>query len=228
MDRSQARCCLSLSVVVSRVFTDSLFRDEVTDYFEELIEKRDREKLTEQSLDDITGKLDKIKKYFEETTGASRDELSKKSKEELVEYIASEVWKTRQNRDDAPAGLYLGAAMSTPHHRVSTSVGILCKGIAIEGLPELVTSDKKSVALLKKVVSKALSTSNIEMVEGVLRITCTDGVIPKQVKQLKKTLRKWLREEMKVDKDVAEQFSASTFTDNEWRQSGDGRDYLVV
>merc|ERR1711994_1102866 len=57
-------------------------RDEVTDYFEELIEKRDREKLTEKALDDITGKLEKIKGYFDEKLKKSRDELSKKTKEE--------------------------------------------------------------------------------------------------------------------------------------------------
>merc|ERR1712087_560997 len=56
-------------------------RDEVTDYFEELIEKRDREKLTEKTLD-------KIKMYFDDSTNATRDELNKKSKEDLIEYIS--------------------------------------------------------------------------------------------------------------------------------------------
>jgi len=67
-------------------------RDEVTEYFEELIEKRDREKLTEKTLDDITSKLGKIKTYFDDNTSASKDELNKKTKEELVEYIAKSQW----------------------------------------------------------------------------------------------------------------------------------------
>ena len=67
-------------------------RDEVTEYFEELIEKRDRVKLTEKTLDDITAKLNKIKTYFDENINISKDELLKKSKEELIEYIAKSQW----------------------------------------------------------------------------------------------------------------------------------------
>lgn len=75
-------------------------RDEVTDYFEELIEKRDREKLTEKALDDITGKLDKIKVYFDNSTNATREELSKKTKEELVEFISSQEWYHANSKKD--------------------------------------------------------------------------------------------------------------------------------
>ena len=67
-------------------------RDEVTEYFEELVEKRDRVKLTEQTLDDITNKLNKIKTYFDDNINSSKDELLKKSKDELIEYISKSSW----------------------------------------------------------------------------------------------------------------------------------------
>lgn len=67
-------------------------RDEVTEYFEELIEKRDRVKLTEKTLDDITNKLNKIKLYFDQNTNISKDELIKKTKDELIEYIVKSSW----------------------------------------------------------------------------------------------------------------------------------------
>jgi len=68
-------------------------RDEVTEYFEELVEKRDRVKLTEKTLDDITNKLTKISKtFFDESMNATKDDLQKKSKEELVEYIVKSQW----------------------------------------------------------------------------------------------------------------------------------------
>merc|ERR1712154_460823 len=68
-------------------------RDEVTEYFDELVEKRDRVKLTEKTLDDITNKLTKISKtFFDEEINATKDDLQKKSKEELVEYIVKSEW----------------------------------------------------------------------------------------------------------------------------------------
>merc|ERR1712217_234914 len=72
--------------------SDTITWVEIREFLIDWIEKRDREKLTEKALDDITGKLDKIKKYFDDNTDASRDELSKKSKEDLIEYIASAEW----------------------------------------------------------------------------------------------------------------------------------------
>merc|ERR1712154_95594 len=68
-------------------------RDEVTEYFDELVEKRDRVKLTEKTLDDITNKLTKISKtFFDEELNATKDDLQKRSKEELVEYIVKSEW----------------------------------------------------------------------------------------------------------------------------------------
>jgi len=67
-------------------------RDEVTDYFEELIQYRDREKLTEKALEDITSKLGKIKTYFDGNFNVSKDELSRKNKEELIEFIVRSNW----------------------------------------------------------------------------------------------------------------------------------------
>merc|ERR1712048_1553242 len=68
-------------------------RDEVTEYFDELVEKRDRVKLTEKTLDEITNKLTKISKtFFDEEINATKDDLQKKSKEELVEYIVKSQW----------------------------------------------------------------------------------------------------------------------------------------
>eukprot|EP00483_Globobulimina_turgida_P006118 UN06128 len=55
-------------------------RDEVTEYFDELVEKRDRVKLTEKTLDDITNKLNKIKGYFDDNINTTKDELLKKTR----------------------------------------------------------------------------------------------------------------------------------------------------
>merc|ERR1712154_66140 len=49
--------------------------------------------LTEKTLDDITNKLTKISKtFFDEEINATKDDLQKKSKEELVEYIVKSQW----------------------------------------------------------------------------------------------------------------------------------------
>merc|ERR1712154_376188 len=103
----------------------------VTEYVEELIEKRDREKLTEKTLDDITSKLGKIKAYFDDNTSASKDELNKKTKEELVEYIARSEWQYAAKQafrgahsgalsmmDQSPRGM-TSIALSSPAHRSS-------------------------------------------------------------------------------------------------------------
>jgi len=107
-------------------------RDEVTDYFEELLEKRYREQLTEKALDEIDGKLSKIKKYFDGWTNASRDELSKLSKEDLIEHFTSAQirWhnasKGRGHLTDNTSALpvmHLGASKNNSSiHRMSSLV----------------------------------------------------------------------------------------------------------
>eukprot|EP01084_Bolivina_argentea_P217496 369235_1 len=78
-------------------------RDEVTEYFEELVEKRDREKLTEKTLDEITNKVNKIKSYFDENLNQTKDELTKKTRHELMQIIAKTQWQMKAQKSGASA-----------------------------------------------------------------------------------------------------------------------------
>jgi len=168
---------------------------------EELIEKRDREKLTEKAMDDINGKLDKIKKYFDDHTNATRDELNKKSQQELIEYIASSEWYNRLSS--------------------STNIPVVTyRGITIR-LPKSVMEDKERMSKVVELVSSDFAVGAFEARDGNLRIDsqfmCDGEVARQMVNQLTKKLRKHLVERMGVPSDAVAGLSVNVHTKESWK-----------
>jgi len=137
----------------------------------------------EKAMDEMTGKLDKIKKYFDENTDATRDDLNRKTKQELIEYIASSEW----------------------YNRLSTSSNKMYKAFAVKGVPGMATSNNEDVDKMMEVVSAECAVSHFERVDDVLRFTaqheCTHDVAQKIASQLIKKLKVFLTEEMKLSKE---------------------------
>merc|ERR1712154_43016 len=97
-------------------------RDEVTEYFEELIEKRDRVKLTEKTLDDIQTKLNKLSKtFFDDTVHAAKDDLQKKTKEELIDLFVKSQWYYSGKEGLKQIGLqHKSSIIDSPHRPIKS------------------------------------------------------------------------------------------------------------
>merc|ERR1712130_194492 len=100
-------------------------RDEVTEYFEELIEKRDRVKLTEKTLDDIQTKLNKLSKtFFDDTVHAAKDDLQKKTKEELIDLFVKSQWYYSGKEGLKQIGFQHKSSMIDSPHRPIKSIDL--------------------------------------------------------------------------------------------------------
>ena len=67
-------------------------RDEVAEFFEELLENREAAKYQQMLFDDIKGKVTKIKSYFDDNVAVQKDELNRRTKEELIDMITKSEW----------------------------------------------------------------------------------------------------------------------------------------
>ena len=86
-------------------------RDEVAEFFEELVEHREANKYQQRLFDDINSKVSRIKGYFDENLAVSKEELQKRNKDELINLITkSEWWYAAKNSKYQQTGhLSLGA-----------------------------------------------------------------------------------------------------------------------
>ena len=74
------------------------------------------------------------------------------------------------------------------------------KGIVIEGLPEVITNDDENIRKLDSAVLNEFIVSHIEVVDNVLRITFANEVTHKNINQLRKYLKGFLKDDIKLDK----------------------------
>lgn len=103
------------------------------------------------------------------------------------------------------------------HHHLGSPVEELYKGIVIEGLPELITNDDENIRKLDSAVLNEFIVSHIEVVDNVLRITFANEVTHKNINQLRKYLKSFLKDDIKLDKKAMKNVSIIPHTRDTWK-----------
>jgi len=93
----------------------------------------------------------------------------------------------------------------------------LYKGIVIEGLPDVITNDDENIRKLDSAVLNEFIVSHIEVVDNVLRITFQAEVTHKNINQLRKYLKSFLKDDMKLDKKAMKSVSIIPHTRDTWK-----------
>jgi len=91
------------------------------------------------------------------------------------------------------------------------------KGIVIEGLPEIITNDDENIRKLDSAVLNEFIVSHIEVVDNVLRITFQSDVTHKDINQLRKYLKSFLKDDIKLDKKSMKNVSIIPHTRETWK-----------
>ena len=91
------------------------------------------------------------------------------------------------------------------------------KGIVIEGLPEVITNDDENIRKLDSAVLNEFIVSHIEVVDNVLRITFANEVTHKNINQLRKYLKSFLKDDIKLDKKSMKNVSIIPHTRDTWK-----------
>lgn len=91
------------------------------------------------------------------------------------------------------------------------------KGIVIEGLPEIITNDDENIRKLDSAVLNDFVVSHIEVVDNVLRITFQNDVTHKNINQLRKYLKSFLKDDIKLDKKSMKNVSIIPHTRETWK-----------
>ena len=91
------------------------------------------------------------------------------------------------------------------------------KGIVIEGLPEIITNDDENIRKLDSAVLNEFIVSHIEVVDNVLRITFANEVTHKNINQLRKYLKSFLKDDIKLDKKSMKNVSIIPHTRDTWK-----------
>jgi len=105
------------------------------------------------------------------------------------------------------------------HHDMITASPTeeLYKGIVIEGLPEIITNDDENIRKLDSAVLNEFIVSHIEVVDNVLRITFANEVTHKNINQLRKYLKSFLKDDIKLDKKSMKNVSIIPHTIDTWK-----------
>merc|ERR1711997_239839 len=93
----------------------------------------------------------------------------------------------------------------------------LYKGIVIEGLPDVITNDDENIRKLDSAVLNEFIVSHIEVVDNVLRITFQAEVTHKNINQLRKYLKSFLKDDIKLDKKSMKNVSIIPHTRDTWK-----------
>eukprot|EP00488_Nonionellina_sp_1-RS-2012_P000107 TRINITY_DN10390_c0_g1_i1.p1 TRINITY_DN10390_c0_g1~~TRINITY_DN10390_c0_g1_i1.p1 ORF type:complete len:172 (-),score=53.72 TRINITY_DN10390_c0_g1_i1:149-664(-) len=93
----------------------------------------------------------------------------------------------------------------------------LYKGIVIEGLPDVITNDDENIRKLDSAVLNEFIVSHIEVVDNVLRITFQNEVTHKNINQLRKYLKSFLKDDIKLDKKSMKNVSIIPHTKTTWK-----------
>eukprot|EP01084_Bolivina_argentea_P103069 184636_1 len=93
----------------------------------------------------------------------------------------------------------------------------LYKGIVIEGLPDVITNDDENIRKLDSAVLNEFIVSHIEVVDNVLRITFANQVTHKNINQLRKYLKSFLKDDIKLDKKSMKNVSIIPHTIQTWK-----------
>jgi len=91
------------------------------------------------------------------------------------------------------------------------------KGIVIEGLPDLITNDDENIRKLDSAVLNEFIVSHIEVVDNVLRITFANEVAHKNINSLRKYLKSFLKDDIKLDKKAMKNVSIIPHTRDTWK-----------
>lgn len=91
------------------------------------------------------------------------------------------------------------------------------KGIIIEGLPEIITQDDDTIRKLDSEVLYSFVVSHIEVVDNVLRITFKKDVSQQEIDKLRRLLKSFLRDIMKIEKKLMKCVSLIPHTRETWR-----------
>eukprot|EP00484_Ammonia_sp_Unknown_P030225 CAMPEP_0197030160 /NCGR_PEP_ID=MMETSP1384-20130603/9449_1 /TAXON_ID=29189 /ORGANISM="Ammonia sp." /LENGTH=738 /DNA_ID=CAMNT_0042459451 /DNA_START=191 /DNA_END=2407 /DNA_ORIENTATION=+ len=91
------------------------------------------------------------------------------------------------------------------------------KGIVIEGLPDAITNDDENIRRLDSAVLNEFIVSHIEVVDNVLRITFANEVTHKNINQLRKYLKSFLKDDIKLDKKSMKNVSIIPHTRDTWK-----------
>ena len=99
------------------------------------------------------------------------------------------------------------------------------KGIIIEGLPDIITSDDDTIRKLDQAVLFTFIVSHIEVVDNVLRITFKKDVSQSDIDQLRRLLKAFLKDRIKLDKKSMKNVSLIPHTRDTWREQTTASDY---
>merc|ERR1719203_438291 len=101
------------------------------------------------------------------------------------------------------------------HHNIHED---MYKGIVIEGLPEIITNDDENIRKLDSAVLNEFIVSHIEGGDNVLRITFANEVTHKNINQLRKSLKSFLKDDIKLDKKSMKNVSIIPHTRDTWKE----------
>lgn len=103
------------------------------------------------------------------------------------------------------------------NHRNVMSSEEMYKGIVIEGLPSVITNDDENIRKLDSAVLNEFIVSHIEVVDNVLRITFANEVTHCNINQLRKYLKQFLKDDIKLDKKSMKNVSIIPHTRDTWK-----------
>jgi len=130
-----------------------------------------------------------------------------------VQFISGKTLpQLKTSLEDAPITI-LAYLLDIPENEVPE----VYKGIVIEGLPSEIINDDGKLRQLDNAVLIRFSISHIEVDRNLLRITFTKDATQEQIDELRKALKVFLKEEMKLDKKLMKGVSLIPHTRETWK-----------